>query len=64
MVVEEEISDLRFGYRFGGKLVLLKNNLENCIDDDNVNVVIIVFYFDFDWGLVLVKFSYLVYIGF
>lgn len=43
MAAEEETSDLHLGYRLGGKLAPLKNNLENRIDDDNANAAITAF---------------------
>lgn len=48
MAVEYKISDLCLGYRLGGKMTPLKNNLENRIDDDNANAAIIAFHSDLD----------------
>lgn len=56
MAVEQKASDLHLGYRLGGKLTPLKNNLENHIDDDNASVVITAFHSDLDWGLVPTSF--------
>jgi hypothetical protein len=64
MAAEEETSDLRLGYRLGGKLAPLKNNLENRIDDDNANAAITAFHSDLDWGLVPAKPSHLAHTGF
>lgn len=56
MTAEWKISDLCLGYRLGGKLAPLKNNLENRIDDDNANAAVTAFHSDLDWVLVPASF--------